>query len=152
MPKISGPDFQIPMDESLSKKGATTNLRVLVADDQSEVLKVVTKIVSEKFQVVGMAENGRRALELAGLLSPDIILLDISMPIMNGFETASYLKKTGSSARVIFMTAHEDSGFVEAALSVGGCGYVMKRCLATDLILSISKAAKGEIFISESMH
>jgi len=152
MSKILGPGFQIPMDESLSEKESTNNLRVLVADDQSEVRKVVTKIVAEKFQVVGMADNGRRVLELAGLLSPDIILLDISMPIMNGFEIASHLKKAGSPARVIFMTAHEDSVFVEAALSAGGWGYVTKRCLATDLIPSISKAAKGEIFVSESIH
>lgn len=136
----------------IAMDGTVRTLRVLLADDHADMLKIIAEIVSTKFQVVGTAENGRRALELAGVLFPDIILLDISMPVMNGFEAASCLKKAGSFAKVIFVTAHEEPGFVEAALSAGGRGYVLKRCLVTDLTLSIAKAAEGGIFVSKSIH
>jgi DNA-binding NarL/FixJ family response regulator len=142
----------IPMDKALPKEDAVKPLRVLLADDQEEVLQTIAEIVSEKFQVVGMAENGRRALELTYLLSPDIVLLDFSMPVMNGLDAASHLKKAGSSAKIVFLTVHDDPSFVEAALSAGGTGYVLKMCLATDLIPSILKVMEGGIFISESIH
>jgi DNA-binding NarL/FixJ family response regulator len=131
---------------------AKTALRVLLADDQEQVRQTVAEIVSEKFQVVGLAENGRRALELAYLLSPDVVLLDVSMPVMNGLEATSRLKKAGSEAKVVVLTVHDDPSFVEAALSAGASGYVLKTRLATDLIASILIAMKGGIFISESMN
>ena len=126
--------------------------RVLLADDQEEVRQAIAEIVSEKFQIVGIAKDGRHALELTYLLSPDVVLLDVSMPVMNGLEAASRLKKVGSSAKVVFVSIHDDPGFVQAALSAGASGYVLKTCLATDLIESILTAMKGGIFISESMH
>jgi DNA-binding NarL/FixJ family response regulator len=144
--------LNLPAAKSQLCDDAKHALRVLLADDQEQVRQTVAEIISEKFQVVGLAENGRRALELAYLLSPDVVLLDVSMPVMNGLEAASRLKKAGSLAKVVVLTVHDDPSFVEAALAAGASGYVLKTCLATDLIESILIAMKGGIFISESMN
>jgi DNA-binding NarL/FixJ family response regulator len=144
--------LNIPLSKSQLWEEPEHTPRVVLADDQEEVRQTIANIVSEKFQVVGMAENGRHALELTYLLSPDVVLLDVSMPVMNGLEAASRLKKVGSSAKVVLVTVHDDPEFVEAALSAGASGYVLKTCLATELIESILIVMKGEIFISGSMH
>jgi two-component system response regulator DegU len=100
------------------------------------------------FRVIATAENGVRAMELVRELSSDVALLDISMPEMNGIETALQLKKEGLPVRVVFLTAHEDSDFMAAALATGAVGYVLKRRLTSDLILSLRTVLRGDIFVS----
>jgi DNA-binding NarL/FixJ family response regulator len=125
--------------------------QVLLADDQEEMRRTVALILGTEFEVVGWAENGLRAVDLATRLSPDVLVLDISMPVVNGIEAACYLKEHGSSARVIFLTVHSDPEFLEAALSTGALGYVLKPCLATDLVPAIWAVMQGHTFISPSM-
>jgi len=103
-----------------------------------------------KFEVVATAKDGRRALELAHNLSPDVLLLDISMPVMNGIEAALHLKEEGSSAKVVFLTVHDDRDFVEAAMSAGALGYILKQRLAADLILGLKTVLDGDTFVSSS--
>ena len=125
--------------------------RVLLADDQKDMLQTVFLTLVDEFNIVGTAENGTRAVELAMKLSPDILVLDISMPEVNGIQAAWRLKELGSRARVIFLTVHADPDFVEAALSAGALGYVLKPSLATDLIPAIRAALGNNTFISPSM-
>jgi DNA-binding NarL/FixJ family response regulator len=125
--------------------------RILLADDQEEMLQTVNLILSDDFAVVGSVENGLLAVDLAMTLSPDVLLLDISMPVVDGIEAAYRLKELGSCARIIFLTVHLDYEFVEAALSVGALGYVLKPCLATDLVPAIWTVLQGNIFVSPSM-
>jgi DNA-binding NarL/FixJ family response regulator len=125
--------------------------RILLADDQKEMLQTVNLILSDDFTVVGSVENGLRAVDLAMTLSPDVLVLDISMPVVDGIEAAHRLKELGSCARIIFLTVHVDHEFVEAALSVGALGYVLKPCLATDLVPAIWTVLQGNIFVSPSM-
>ena len=129
----------------------TITPRVLLADDREEMLQTVVLVLRHEFDVIGTAENGSRAVELATKLSPDVVVLDISMPVVNGIETACRLKELGSHARVIFLTIHTDPEFVEAALSAGALGYVLKPSLATDLVPAIWAAMQGYTFISPSM-
>ena len=129
----------------------TTAPQVLLADDQEEILRTVALILGDEFDIVGLAENGLRAVDLATRLSPDVLVLDISMPVVNGIEAACYLKELGSPARVIFLTVHSDPEFVEAALSAGALGYVLKPSLATDLVPAIWAVMQGRTFISLSM-
>ena len=126
--------------------------RVFLADDQQEMLRTVAHILEGEFQIVGTADNGAGVLELAPGLSPDVLVLDISMPVLTGIEAALRLQEAGSRARLIFLTVHEDLDFVEAAMSAGAVGYVLKPSLATDLVPAIRKALDGQIFISPSMH
>ena len=125
--------------------------RVLLADDHKEMRDRVKLHLEAEFDVVGAVADGRMLLEAASRLDPDVCLLDISMPALNGIETAMQLKKLGSKAKVLFLTIHEDVDFLEAALSTGASGYVLKRRLASDLRPAIRDALTGKTFISSSV-
>jgi DNA-binding NarL/FixJ family response regulator len=131
---------------------AMTALRLLLADDHQEMLRTLVRILEDEFQIVGTAENGTRALELAASLMPDIVVLDISMPEVNGIEAAWRLREEGSWAKVVFLTAYDDPDLVEAAMSTGALGYVLKSHLATDLVSAIWRASVGKTFISPSIN
>ena len=131
---------------------AMTALRVLLADDHQEMLQTLVGILEDEFQIVGTAENGMHVLELAANLTPDIVVLDISMPEVNGIEAAWRLREEGSLAKVVFLTAHNDPDLVEAAMSAGALGYVLKSHLATDLVSAIWQASVGKTFISPSIN
>lgn len=124
--------------------------RVLLADDQEEILQTVALMLKGTFDVVATAQNGTRAVELAAKLSPDVLVLDIAMPMENGIEVARRLQTLGFHARVVFLTINADREFVEAALSAGALGYVLKASLATDLVPAIWAAIQGHTFISRS--
>jgi DNA-binding NarL/FixJ family response regulator len=125
---------------------------ILLADDKEEMRRTVTQLLEGEFHIVGVVENGERVLELALSLAPDVLVLDICMPGLSGIEAAIRLKESGSPARVIFLTVHEDADFLEAALSVGALGYVLKPAVARDLLPAIRKALAGNIFVSPSMN
>ncbi len=120
----------------------------MLADDQREILETVARLLEDEFDVIAAVANGKLAIEAAVRMAPDLIVLDISMPVLNGIEAASQLKESGSRAKVVFLTVHEDPVLVEAALSVGANGYVLKQRLATDLIPAIRKVLDDLIFVS----
>lgn len=125
--------------------------KIVLADDQKEVLLTVTGLLQQYFCVVGTANSGQGAIELANECNPDVIVLDISMPALGGIDTAARLQRTGSHARIVFLTVHEDSDFVEAAVAVGAFGYVLKPFMATDLVPAIQAALHGDFFVSPRM-
>ena len=122
--------------------------RVLLADDHKEMRDSVRRHLEDEFDVLETVENGRVLLEAASRLQPDICVLDISMPVLDGIETAIQLKECGSTAKVLFLTIHEDLDFVEAALKTGASGYVLKRRMASELRPAIREALAGRTFIS----
>jgi len=124
--------------------------RILLADDHKEIRDKVKRYLETEFSVIDAVENGRQLLEAAARLDPDLCLLDISMPVLDGIETATQLKETGSKAKIIFLTVHEDSDFLQAALKTGASGYVIKRRMASDLRRAVKEALAGGIFISPS--
>ena len=125
--------------------------RVLLADDHREIQEAVNSILCTEFKVIGTAEDGRHAVELAMSLEPDILVLDISMPVVNGLEAASELKSTASHIRIVFLTVHTDPEFVEAAIATGALGYVLKAFVASELVPAIRAALHGEIFVSQGI-
>ena len=122
-----------------------------MADDQEEVRSTVASLLQNDFQVVGMADNGAKLLELAAIGTPDVLVLDIVMPVLNGIETAHRARACGLPCKIVFLTVYEDTDFVEAALSAGASGYVVKAHLATDLIPAIWSALEDRIYISPSI-
>jgi DNA-binding NarL/FixJ family response regulator len=126
----------------------TLRHRVFLADDQEEVLRAAAIVLEDDFQVIGMAGNGRDVLRLVPVLRPEVLVLDIVMPMLNGIETASRLRSSGSSVRIVFLTVHEDRDFLDAAVSAGGQAYVLKSHLATDLVPAIESVLKGRSFFS----
>jgi len=125
--------------------------RVLLADDHKEMRDRVTRYLEVEFDVVEAVADGRTLLDAASRLNPDICLLDISMPSLNGIETAIQLKQLGSKAKVLFLTIHEDVDFLEAALRTGASGYVLKRRIASDLRPAIRDVLAGKTFVSSSV-
>ena len=119
--------------------------RVLVVDD---LTPVVTALLRESFDVVGMVSDGRAALESTLKLSPDLIVLAVSMPGMSGIEVAQELKRRGNNAKIVFLTVHEDSDILARALAAGGLGYVAKVLMDADLIPAINEAFAGRVFVS----
>jgi len=122
--------------------------RVLLVDDNAEMLDAAAAVLSSGFEIVGAVKDGRTALDAAGNLHPDVIVLDISMPGMGGLEVASRLKAGGSTAAVVFLTVHEDEEVVRAARDAGGTGYVLKPRLASELPKATFEASEGRRFIS----
>jgi len=126
--------------------------RLLVVDDQDEMRWSVANLLSETFRVVGMAEGGKEAIDLADLLCPDVVVLDICMPGLNGIEAAERLRESHYPSKVVFLSMHDDPEFVEAAFATGALGYVLKSSLATDLVSAIWQAVEGRPFVSPALH
>jgi DNA-binding NarL/FixJ family response regulator len=122
--------------------------RVLLADDHPKMLEQVAQLLEDEGEIVGTAKNGKQLIDVARSVDPDLIVLDISMPVLNGIEAARHLKKSGSRAKVIFVTMHEDDAFVTAAASAGALGYVLKPRISIDLIPAIRRVLQGHAFAS----
>ena len=123
-------------------------IRILVADDHSEVLETVVPMLEAHFSVVGTACDGWAALEAEKKLQPDVVVLDISMPVMSGIVVAKQMRNNGSKGVVVFLTVHQDSDILAAAKRAGGLGYVVKARLGTDLVFAIKEALEGREFVS----
>jgi DNA-binding NarL/FixJ family response regulator len=122
--------------------------RVVVADDLSPVLTTVAALLRESFDVVGMVSDGRAALEATLKFEPDLVVLDISMPVMSGIEVAQELKKRGSKAKIVFLTIHEDADILRTCHAAGALGYVVKLLMDTDLVPAMNEALAGHVFTS----
>ncbi len=123
-------------------------LRIVIADDHLGMLQKVTPLLEPEFDVVGTVSDGQAFLRTVAEMQPDLVILDISMPGINGIEAAPQFKQGGSTAKHIFLTIHEDPDFLSEALSTGALGYVVKSHIASDLIPAIHEALAGRIFVS----
>ncbi len=122
--------------------------RILLADDHPGLLKKISRLLETEFEVVGAVEDGQALISAAAALQPDVVIIDITMPVINGIEAARQLKQVGSTAKIIFLTIHEDPDFLAEALSTSALGYVVKSRLATDLIPAIHEALANRSFVS----
>ena len=125
-----------------------TRPRILLADDHPGVLEHVSRILGTDYEVVGAVADGRAAVDAAFRLQPDLVVLDIMMPELDGFHAARELRRRGCSAKVVFLTIQQDEGYVSAAMESGGVAYVLKSRMYSDLIHAISKALSGSVFVS----
>ena len=126
--------------------------RVFLADDHEEMLRTAALILAKEFHVVGMAADAHSVLRLAPALMPDVLVMDICMPMMNGIDAAVRLKSFGCQMKFVFLTVTPDIDFLEAALETGVVGYVLKPYLCTELIPAIRMVLGGKRFISSCMH
>src|SRR5215469_8844712 len=108
-------------------------VRILLADDHETLLASVLSILSKDFEVVGTVANGRDAIAEVGRLDPDVLVIDISMPILNGLQAASQLHRKSCRTKIVFLTVHEDQDFVDAAFAAGASAYVTKPHITSDL-------------------
>lgn len=126
---------------------------VLLADDNSAILEHVTKLLQRdnQFDVVAALADGSAVMAAYTRLKPEVIVLDISMGEVNGIDVARNLRDAGCQSKIVFLTVHEDSDFVNAAMGVGGSAYVVKSRLGTDLISAISAVLCDKLFVSSSL-
>jgi len=108
----------------------------------------VSRVLEKEFELLDAVTDGQALLEAASKLKPDLCLLDISMPVVNGFEVATRLRKSGSKAKIVFLSIHEDLDFVHAAFEAGASAYVIKRRMGRDLLAAIRAALAGRTFTS----
>jgi DNA-binding NarL/FixJ family response regulator len=131
------------------RKGDTVpRARILLADDHKGMRGRVVRLLESEFEVVGAVEDGGALLEAASKIKPDICVIDISMPVLSGIEAAAQLRENGSTAKIIFLTVHDDPDFVQAALETGALGYVVKSRMASDLHSALKEVIAGRLFIS----
>ena len=128
-----------------------TVVRILLADDSPSMLQAARLILEPEFQIVGTVHDGEAVVEAMQSLEPDVLILDISMGLMNGLEAARLLIRTGSKAKIVFLTVHKDQEFVEEAFSAGAMGYVIKPRLGTDLLIAVREALMGHTFVSPDL-
>jgi DNA-binding NarL/FixJ family response regulator len=126
-------------------------VRVIVADDHPESLATAIRCLESEFEVVKAVGDGQAAVDETGRLHPDLVVLDIGMPGMNGFEAARRLTAVGSPAKIVFLTVHCDADYVRAALAAGATAYVDKCRLASDLVVAAREALAGRSFVSSSI-
>jgi len=131
--------------------GELSKIRVLLADDHGGVLDTVARLLVPEFDVVGAVTDGNGLLSAAERLKPDVVIVDISMPILNGIEAVRRLMESGSQAQVVFLTVHESSDYVRAALATGALGYVVKPRLGVDLNVAIKEVHAGRSYLSPSI-
>jgi DNA-binding NarL/FixJ family response regulator len=123
-------------------------IRILLADDHRQFRMIVESLLLSTCEVVGSVADGQSLFDAAKQLKPDVIVTDISMPILNGIEASKQLNESGCAAKIIFLTVHSGADFVETCLATGALGYVLKSQITTDLIPAVQEALAGRIFVS----
>jgi len=117
--------------------------RVVLADDHPPMLERAVDLVAEEFDVVSAVSDGQAAFDAAVVLQPDVVVFDISMPVMSGLDAAARLADSAHPPRIVFLTVHDDPAFIAAARDVGALAYVVKRNIATDLVPAIRLVLQG---------
>jgi len=128
-------------------------IKILLADDHQIIRDGLASLLEKQkdMQVVGQAEDGRQALRMAVDLKPDIVVMDISMPNLNGIEAAAQLRKDCPGTRVIALSMHSDKRFVAGMLKAGAGGYLLKNSAFDDLVQAVSTVMAGEIYLSSKI-
>ena len=125
--------------------------RVLLADDNEQLVESVAEHLASSFDVVGIAHDGQELVSKALRLVPDVIVADITMPVLTGVEAIRQLQGTGLASRFVFLTIHSEDEFLKACFEEGAMGYVVKSHMNADLILAIRSALAGKLFVSPSL-
>jgi DNA-binding NarL/FixJ family response regulator len=123
-------------------------IRVLIADDHKMFTQGLQRLLEGDFELVGAVADGQALIDAAERLRPDIIVADISMPIMNGLDSVRRLKEKGTSAKVIFLTMHADPLLLAEAFACGASGYVLKQSAGEELILAIEQVLDGRKYVT----
>src|SRR5437763_15185797 len=128
------------------------SIRLLLADDHAVVRNGLRALLEkESFQVSAEACDGQEAVRLAAAVHPDVAVLDISMPMLNGLDAARELKKNEEGIKIILLTRHDEPQYVTEALRAGVKGYVLKNQAATDLVAAIEQVGRGGVYLSPNV-
>ena len=123
-------------------------VRVLLGDDHALILDGIRAALQLQYEIVGLAKDGRALVEAAERLKPDLVILDISMPLLNGFEAAKQIKKNLPQTKLIFLSQHLNPAYLRQALRLGASGYVLKSGATEELQQAIGTALRGKTYIT----
>lgn len=126
-------------------------IRILLADDHPNFPEMEARLLEPEFEVIGKVGDGQALIDEAIRLKPDIIITDISMPVLDGIEAVDRLRQSGSKSRIVFLSVHSDTDFVHRCLTAGAFGYVVKSRIASELVPAIRQALAGNTFVSQDL-
>ncbi|MCL4472770.1 MAG: response regulator transcription factor [Actinobacteria bacterium] len=129
-----------------------SKIRILLADDHAILRAGLVRLLGEEkdIEVVGEAENGREAVQKVQELHPDIVLMDIGMPVMNGMEATKQIKKRDQDVKILVLTMHDNEEYLFQVLQAGAAGYVLKKAADSDLVNAIHVVSRGDCFLYPS--
>lgn len=152
VPPVVSPASETKLSVAIPWEREGMSLRILLADDHQAVRQHVRAILEQEgFKLLGEATDGHEAILLAQRFSPDMVILDVSMPALNGFRAAKEILRHAPQTRIILLTAHAERVYVLRAIQLGIRGYVVKTQMANDLPLAIREVAHGRIYISPTL-
>ena len=122
--------------------------RILIADDHRIVAEGLRGLLEPEFELIGIVEDGRALLDAAEKLRPDVIVADISMPLLNGIDAIRQIKKTHADIKVVFLTMHPDVTYAASAFEAGASGYVLKHSAPSELVIAIQSALRGKVYVT----
>lgn len=141
--------YDLDLEYALEVRLLMHSPRILLGDDHPMVLNGLQKLLEEDdFNVIATAEDGRALVKAAQQHYPDLIILDISMPLLNGMEAARQIKKLLPTCKLIFLTMHADATYAREAFEAGGSGYLLKRSAASELKKAIMTVLKGRRYLT----
>jgi len=128
-------------------------IKILIADDHQLIIDGLISLLKneEEIFVAGMANNGKEALQLLPVLEPDLVLMDIDMPVMNGINALREIKKTYPAIRVIILSMHAEAGMIKSLVDLGADGYLLKSCSQDELLRAIRSVALGQSYFSNGV-
>jgi DNA-binding NarL/FixJ family response regulator len=128
-------------------------IEIVIADDHTIVRQGLRKLLEEEecLKITGEAVDGHEAVQVVQKLQPDIVIMDIAMPVLNGIEAARQIKQSGLKTKVIILSMHDHARYIRELLSIGVSGYLLKNAVSSDIIKAIMAAVKGERYLSPSI-
>jgi len=129
----------------------TNRSRILIADDHNLVAELCKRLLETEFDVIGVVSNGRALVRAAGELRPDVIVLDIAMPILNGLDAGRQLKEMLPGVKLVYLTMNHDVEVAAEAFRRGASGYLLKTCAAADIVLAVRDVLRGKSYMSQAL-
>jgi DNA-binding NarL/FixJ family response regulator len=125
--------------------------RVLVADDHNLVAELCKRLLEPEFQVVGTVSNGRDLVRAAAELKPDVIVVDIAMPVLNGLDAGKQVKEALHAVKLVYLTMNTDPELALEAFDRGASGYLLKTCAASEMVLAVREVLRGKTYLSPTL-
>ena len=129
----------------------TNRSRILIADDHNLVAELCKRLLETEFDVVGMVSDGRALVRAAEQLRPDVVVIDIAMPVLNGLDAGRQLKETLPNVKLVYLTMNTDTDVAAEAFARGASGYLLKTCAASEMVLAVRQVLRGKSYLSRAL-
>src|SRR5262249_35813498 len=132
-------------------RAQVTKPRIVLADDHTIVMQGLRALLEPEFQIIGSVADGRAAVKAAASMKPDVMVLDVSLPLLNGVDAAKQIRKQAPNVKIVFLTMHTEFGYVQEAFEAGASAYVIKQSASDDLQQAIRHVLSGKTYITPSV-